>query len=368
MKTSRAFIVGAAAALGAAIASCQLVAGLDADFVPAPDAGAPDAEADGGPTGCMAATYPDPPGGTDDGKDVGSIVVALHTVDVGDMATTPGFDLDHACTCTEDAGPTCVGPGSPTLYCDAPGGIDNQTAKIFKLLQIPLGSGSIGSQAFTNKINDGRWTLLIKIDGYNGEPDDPEVQVSLYSPLGLGAPPKWDGTDSWPVLSTAFDANGDPVYKATGAYVHDHVLVAAIPTIPMHFAGLTEQITVTVSTAVLTATLAKLPGTFRLVNGTVAGRWAITDVFQALSSYRDGNDMPLCTDAALAYTTLKSAVCSDADILVDDTRPKSSPCDALSFGMGFSADPALIGPKAPPPTPSPGCPMATDPAYDSCAK
>jgi hypothetical protein len=356
------------ATMGAAAsaASCQLVAGLDGDFTQAPDGGA-DAEADAGAPLCQPATYPDPPGGTDDGNDVGTIVVAMHNIDLGDMMTTPGYDLDHTCTCTGDAGPTCVGTGSATSYCDGPGGIDNATGKLLTILATPLG-GTLGSQAFTKKINEGLWSVIIKIEGYNGEKDDPEVVVTMYATPGLGAAPNWNGNDSWPILDTSFDANMMPRYRSTGAYVNDHVLVSAAPSVPLTFAGTQSTITINVTGLVATGTIAKVNGGYRLVNATLAGRWALSDVFASVSSYRDDNGLPLCTDKMPTYSVLKGLVCADADITVDSMAPKTAPCDALSFGMSFNADPVIFGPIVAAPAPSPGCPMATDPALDSCSK
>ncbi len=218
MKHRRRLLGAALAALsmGAAGASCQIVAGLDGNFRAAPDAGGDAGAADAGPAGCQEATYPSPPGGTDDGTSVPSIVVAVHTVNLGDMGTIPGYDLDNTCTCTDDAGPTCAGRSNQQgLYCDAPGGVDNQFAKIIQLIELPLGTASFSSSAFSAKANEGMWTLLVQIDGYNGAKDDPAVSVSLFPCPGLGVTPKWDGTDSWAVLNTDVDSTGAPCSSPT---------------------------------------------------------------------------------------------------------------------------------------------------------
>ena len=294
------------------------------------------------------------------------MTVTLHSIDLGDMGDIPGYDLDHTCTCTGDAGPTCAGRGTASgLYCDAPGGVDNQFAKIVQLIQIPLGS-SISSTAFSDKAAAGYWTLMIQVKGYNGEVDDPSVQVALYPCAGLGTTPKWDGTDSWPVLDVAEDSMGNPIYAADGAYVANHTLVATVPKVPITFAGMKQTITLTLSGAVLTGKLVESNSTWRLLQGVLAARLGLSDFFGSLSSYRDNNGMPLCTDSGFIYSTAKTSVCNDADILIDPTQPKSATCDALSFAMGFTADPAILGPKVQVPAPTPGCPAATDPASDSC--
>ena len=334
--------------IGTVAASCEIVAGLDGNFRAAPDAGAAgDAGApDTGPTGCQSATYPDPPGGVDDGTDVGGIVVAIHTVDLGDGATTPGYDLDHVCTCTDDAGPSCVGRSTQTgAYCDAPGGIDNGFAKIVQLLEIPLGPSTFSSAAFSSKANLGLWTLLIEIHGYNGAKNDPAVQVSLYPCPGLGATPKWDGTDSWAVLDTDVTGTGAPVFQSNGAYVAGSTLVASVPSVPITLAGAKETITLTLSGAVITGQLVQSNGEWRLIQGVLAARLGVTDFFTSLSAFRDNQGLPLCTDAGFIYSTAKASVCNGADILLDGTQPSSAPCDAILVRDGLHRRPGAARPS-----------------------
>jgi hypothetical protein len=142
--------------------------------------------------------------------------------------------------------------------------------------------------------------------------------------------------------------------------------VATVPSVPIVLAGTKQTISLTLSGAVLTGKLVESNGQWRLVQGVLAARLGLSDFFQTLSSYRDNQGNPLCTDSGFIYSTVKTSICNDADITVEGTLPLSAPCDAVSFGMGFTADPAVVGPKVPPPTPTPGCPPATDPANDSC--
>ncbi len=212
----------------------------------------------------------------------------MHTVNLGDMGTIPGYDLDNVCTCTDDAGPTCVGRTTqPGLYCDAPDGVDNQFAKIVQLIEIPLGEANFSSTAFSNNANAGDWTMLIEVDDYNGLKDDPAVTVSLYPCPGLGVTPKWDGTDSWAVLDTDVTSLGMPAYVSDGAYVSDQTLVATVPSVPITLAGDKQTISLTLSGAVLTGQLAETNGQWRLIQGTLAARIGLQGFFQSLSAYRD---------------------------------------------------------------------------------
>ncbi|APR80016.1 Hypothetical protein A7982_05363 [Minicystis rosea] len=334
-----------------------------------PDAGS-DAPPDTGGPAC-GKTYPDPPSGSDSPIN-NSFVMAIRAIDMGEGAPSPpGYDLDHQCTCVNDAGPTCV-PRLPNLpSCDAPDGVDNAAAKLINLVAIAAGSGMFGSAYFSTLANDGSWTLLIQVSGYNGLANDPKVDVALFaSPGRMGALPKWDGSDEWPVSATSVQ-DGDvtkPLVVSAGAYVSNNVLVAAIPSVAFTISGMTERITITMTAGVLTGTIQSQGNGWRIADGIIASRWHEPDIFAALSSYRSNTGDAFCTDATLGYPTAKSTICNSLDILKDGSGPKSLPCDSLSMGIGFKADPALLGMVTIPPTPTPGCPMATDPAFDSCDK
>lgn len=333
---------------------------------PPSDGGADDV-IEAGPAAC-GKTYPDPPA-VPDGSLKKDFVVALRSVDLGEGSTNPpGYDLDRQCSCINDAGPTCV---STLQQCDAPEGVDNSMAKLMNLVSLALGAGSFGSSYFSTQANNGSWSALVRVRGYNGEPDDPEVDVALFASPGMGAgnpQPAWNGDDVWPVTASSV-LQGDlemPVYHAKGAYVSGGVLVAAIPTAALTISGGTESITITISGGVLTGRLQAFGGAYRIREGVLAGRWFEHDLFLSLSSYRDSNGKPLCTDSLLGYGNIKNAACKGRDILKDATGAKSLPCDSLSIGIGFEADPAVLGAVTAPPVPTPGCPTATDPANDSC--
>jgi hypothetical protein len=366
----RTLLGAALAVLGAfaAAASCQAVAGLDQDFQAAPDAGpVRDAGGDGeaGSGACMSATYPDPPSTPDDGKDIGPVTIAVHSIDLGDTGNAVGYDLDHLCTCIDDAGPSCAGRSSnPSIYCDVGGGVDNQFGKVITTIEIAI--SGFDSSTLSSKADMGIWSLLVQVTGYNGEKNDPSVQVGIYPCAGLGTAPLWNGTDSWPILDTSYDADGGPAYASNGAYVSDQTLVATVPSVPIQLGGAKQSIAIILSGAVLTGKLVESNGSWRLIQGVLAARIHLSDFFKAISSYRGTNGMPLCTDSGILYSGLKTQVCNDADILADPTQPISSTCDSISFGMGFTADPAVLGPTVMAPTPTPGCDAGTDPAMDSC--
>lgn len=369
MKPRTVIAALAPVALGAALGAgaCQLVAGLDGDFkqAPASDGGTGEDAAEAG-GGCQPATYPDPPAGADNGVS-NEIVLAMRTLDFGEGSPTPpGYDLDHVCTCFEDAGPSCV---SSQPHCDAPHGVDNASAQIFDLVQLATGAANFGSASFSKRIEQGFFSLLLRVRGYNGKPDDPAVDVAVFpSPGAEITPVIWDGTDQWQVSQTSLTGPSlnKPLYVSAGAYVTHGTLVAALPNILAVLGATKGSISLRLTDGVITGKLAKGPVGWTLTGGVIAARWAEQDIFAALGTYRDGKNLPICTDSTLAYGTAKTAICKGLDILTDASGASSQPCDALSLGFGFTAQQAQLGAIAPPPIPSPGCPPATDPTTDKC--
>jgi hypothetical protein len=322
------------------------------------------------PLGCQHATYPPPPN-LEDVASIPDFVVAVRSIDLGDGAgDPPGFDLDNTCTCFEDAGDTCSTKLS-TPRCDGPGGVDNAASELFQLVVDNIGDGYFGSKHYSKAAEAGEWTVLFQISGYNGTPDDPEVHVTLFVSPGLeGVLANWDGMDAWPVSDDTLGPSGtltDPLYVSDGGYVAGGTLVATLPSVEIRFSGSASTITARLVGGVVTGKLVVEPTGTRIEGGLLAARWTEQDVFAALGSFRGQGGLKLCNDGGFIYGPVKSAVCSARDILTDPVQPASSPCDALSLGIAFVADPALLGAVVPAAMPTPGCddPMQ-DPANDAC--
>jgi hypothetical protein len=204
------------------------------------------------------------------------------------------------------------------------------------------------------------------------------VRLEWYVSPGLDdmdplAEPAWDGTDPWRLSDTNFelDVNGmpDPTmprFVDDNAYVAGSVLVASLggsqPEIA--FSGTNSFFKLRFTGTTMSATLVPDGNGWKLTEGTIAGRIAEPDLFAAFSSFREGAFF-ICSDQAL-YQTTKQAMCAARDIHASIASP-ATPCDALSFGIGFTADPALRGVISPSADPMPICMPAVDPINDSCA-
>jgi hypothetical protein len=277
-----------------------------------------------------------------------------------------GIDLDRVCTCHGD-GPSCQ---SAKMQCDDLGeGRDNSAASLLSALTLVLKPGNFGSDFYTSKANDGDWSLLFRVRDYNGEVNDGQVEVDWYVSTGYSmkgiSKPLWDGSDAWAISGSSVD-NMDvdlPKYVDKNAYVSDSMLVASLPDAEINLSGGTSTMSIHLTGAGILAKIDKdLTQTkWLLTQGQILGRWKLTDVFASISSYRDP---PICTDNAF-YNTAKGYICGSADILSNQGTP-STPCDALSFAVGFTADPANLGTITTLALPDGGCADGGDPASDNC--
>jgi hypothetical protein len=375
----------AGVALAAAlVAGCELVAGLDGDRTVAEGAGgastttgvggsggatttAPaDAAVEAGP-GCKLATYPSPPekqglGGSTE------FVVAMRSVDLGDTENTVGLDLDGKCT-GEGDGPSCLHPAWMAKDIDdSDDGRDAQSAVLFKQFSLATG-GRIGSTGFTAGAEGGKWSMLLRVRGYDGALDDDQIEVAIFPSAGLHddvRPPKWDGTDAWPVPPSCLRDGASldqPKYVDAKAYVSGGKLVASLPESEFYMAGAGTCMPVRFVAGFLTATIQTSSQGFTLTDGVIAARWKIADLFASVSMLRS-DDKPICTGGDL-YKPVKNLICQNADIYSGIATP-TTVCDSISVGLGFTASPATIGVVEPLPSEPVGCPPETDPANDHC--
>jgi hypothetical protein len=342
--------------------------------------GSSGAGAGGAPeAGCGSARWPLPPSGVGLGGDI-DFVAAVREIDFGDrdQAGVPswtelGYDLDKLCTCGTDPGSACT--SKPKPVCDGLEGRDNATGILMYDLRNSFMIAALDSIAFSQNIENGTRTLLIRVSGYNGQSDDDQVRVSWYSAYKFesGQTPKWDGTDVWPVVSSALlpiaTADGgeeysldQPKYFDDLAYVSGGVLVASLPDGEI---ALSDVANLRFTAAFLTARIENIGSDlWKLEDGVLAGVTRSQDMLAALP-FVDLGGAPLCKDH-FVYTFVKPRICGYADMFATVGTP-TKPCDALSLGVGLRAHSAKLGEIKVVPTAVSPCAPGLDPSEDSCA-
>lgn len=326
---------------------------------------------------------PDPEGGE-------TLVFAVRSVTWPPFATEepedfvpkealPGFDLDGRCSCTADVPLSCVtAPGAiRPNHCDDEEGRDNNLS--IALAPLVVLAKDDPSELFSSSAEAGRWSVIIEVKGYSGELDDPRVEVATYGAVGFGGVggPAWDGEDVWDVRADGYAFDGrltrpEPLSFDPDAYVADGVMVARLPILDINLAVDVAEGLIRVSNAIVTAKVENRPNGIALVEGNMGGWITQRNALRFLASYRVAVPGPngstvigLCNDGSTQYGIFRSAACRGSDGRIDEGSPDLA-CNAISMGVGFTADPVKRGNIVDVPFPEPYCDEASDPRNDAC--
>jgi hypothetical protein len=392
-RTAAALAIAAGASLGITVACgtgdiSDLTAGR-------PDAGG-DADAGGIDSSiCIHASAPERPT-TPDGPNTPSLLFAFDAVRFdtdeqdGGLPKPLGLDLDMTCTCSDPKlePESCIPPDAGMKRaCDGPDGRDNAAGPLLSAASV-AGKG-VGPAAFQKQIQQGVFNILMTLDGWNGQPDDPSVLVGVQLSNGLegaqdeaGAPlPKFDGTDVWTVAPASVLGGADlsgtdcrlkpaaciPIKADAAAYVRDGILVAHLDlSVPLQTASGAFQIEFLGATS--RTKLFKDGDRYR-ATGEISGRWSMQNILPSLARLPNpvASGRPLCaTDAGLEiYELVKKSACAAADLAANPAADRTSArCDALSNAISFSAITAAAGTIYQPVGEPSECPDFTD----SCDK
>lgn len=365
--------LGALAAVGG-LAACAGLLGIE-DLTNAIDSG-PDVGPDVSPEAAPFVCTPAHPVERGDASDVdggsaylfamSSIVVGLEQ---GAQLDAISWDLDDHCTCKDTKSPeACVRPNpSAPETCDVTDGRD--VAGNLSLRQATALVAGISDSNLAKQMELGKFGALVVLRDWNGTDDDPKVRLDFAPSYGTvltddagapilngsgflqNAPLKHDGTDEWgfsPTFATAAGNLVDGTARDDAAYVRGGTLVAHFPVVhvAVQFAvGNSNPLVFRVVEAVATAKLGTGDaGTLRLTDGRIGGRVLTPDMMRSFGAWEDPLGGFICPNSgSFAYDAIQGAICKNRDVrgsAVDDH--KALPCDAISFGIGFAAEPAKL--------------------------
>lgn len=322
---------------------------------PKPDGAvvATDADTGADASACVGQRWPSrPPASTAGGTSLPETVFAIDNISIvggGDAGniTSRGYDLDNVCTCPGTSSCAAAADAPEGAQCDVDGGIDTAGTILLEGF-IKLAGVEVDS---VTKLRAGKIGLLFRLRDYNGQPDDAEVEFSVFLTNGTEKdingdhiPPKFDGTDLWTLDPDSLIGGAGPPYLPqfvdTKAYVANGVLVANID-FPLTFSSLVLSL----SGSVLTAHINNVGGRLRLDDGRIVGRWPTGKLLTVLDTVKDPyvDGKGLCGDSGL-YHDLKKRICAGADITANPKLDNTNaPCDALSITTSFAASPAKLG-------------------------
>jgi len=323
-----------------------------------------DGAIDAGPSIDSGPCDPNHPAGrpepSTEGPDIGEIFFALRAINIhqpGDEWKRVGYDLDNLCTQPPDYVSQCEPPrAGATTEIDGLNGTDNSVGH--NLIPLLLVADSELELDADRNQTQGTGTPLIRILHWNGQAQDPQVEVVFaqavfgataledggqpdaeiprdggltYGDGGNAPQPSWNGSDWWWARDDSF-FDGDPARPRIHddrAYVVDHTLVFSIPDREdIVFAGESRGLAVRLTDAVITGRISNDKS--RLDDVTVAGRWAINDILST------AENAGICRGSG-SYELLEGLLMGMADVVSNPTAGgPGAVCDAISVGVGFT--------------------------------
>jgi hypothetical protein len=269
-----------------------------------------------------------------------------------------GFNLDgkvSTATSTDLCQPN--GGAAPSIpYPDGNNGIDNSFGK--NLLPTILGFDPTWPADVNASLTLGSFTVLLELDCLPLTGVVPVLNTKLFGGGALSAPPKFDGTDKWPVVPELLTNPMDPESstitfpncsvdaKNTFSAGKNGTYVIIIPVLSQ---GQTTNLKLTLHAAQVTMNLTV--DRKSAVNGMIGGVLNAQELITELKKV--AYLLQICGNAGLAG--LEAQVLQACDILTDGTQDTTKVCDGISVGIGFDMKPAQIGAVAPPAPISPSC-------------
>ncbi len=347
--------LGMGAAAATTIASCSLVTSYDCLSEPCSRGDAATSTEAG--VGCTLRVPPPRPSGgvieTDKRIVLAMNVARIDLVPTDAGASNVGFDLDGLCTCQPAQRPdpgSCVNARTTEPACDGPGGIDRQSTRLSNTF-----SRIFGDRNLQEGLDQGSFSLLIQLTGYDESQNDGLVGVSLFNGVGLHAPdggtsdggaPTFDGGDDWILDSTSVVGGLEREFVASArddaAYVTGGRLYARVRSFTMRFRvafvvgaqTLSSTLDFDLDDLILSGDLTPLGnGAFKLERAELAARFPMRSAL-ALAS-RAG-----ACRGTKSYEDTRESLCALADLAGERRADAAAPCDAMSFVLGLSAVPA----------------------------
>jgi hypothetical protein len=262
---------------------------------------------------------------------------------------TFGFNLDGkvSTAASTDLCQLNDGAMASVPYPDGNNGIDNSFGK--NILPLILDLDTTWPTDVNTSIQQGNFTALLELECLYPTGDVPSFSTKLFAGTPLGMPPKWDGTDMWPVEPDLLNDPTDPQSSSivfNGCSVAGQTFTAGsnatiVLTIPATFNGVSTAIKLTLYAAQLTMTLAadRKSATGGMIGGVLNTAEFVAEVNNI------GYLLGLCGNSLLA--NLITLVEQASDIMADGTQDPTKVCNGISLGFGFDMEAAQIGSVGP---------------------
>jgi hypothetical protein len=269
-----------------------------------------------------------------------------------------GFNIDGKVstgTSTDVCKPNAGGSAS-TAHPDGDMGIDNSFGK--NLLPQILALYPTWVSDINYSLTHGLFTVLLKMECLPPMGDISGMTTKLFGGTKLGATPKFDGTDMWPVAPELLADPMDP-QSSTILFPNCSVMGTTFDTgpnatfilsVPITTASKTATIKLTLYSAQVKMTLAadRKSATLGMIGGVLNTEEFVTEVKKV------GSLLGLCGTAL--FDGLLTQIRQASDILADGTQDPTKTCDGISMGLGFEMKEVQIGSVGAPTPPGMACP------------
>jgi hypothetical protein len=236
------------------------------------------------------------------------------------------------------------GANPQTVHEQGEGGIENAFGHLVVPLILSLASDA--STQIDSQLASGAFTSLFTLGklGAGAEYDPLPSQAALGGALGM--PPKFDGTDTWPVVM------GTPIsipnsYLVGNTWVSPSLdgLVLTIPNLPVAGGHETPTVTLTLHHVVLSMQLDAAHQ--KATGGVISAVVATSDLVGAIQLAAAAVDASFCSPGS-TFQSLAAQIQQASDIMQDGTQDPLAPCDGISIGLGFEAAIVQLGPMVAP--------------------
>lgn len=294
----------------------------------------------------------DPEAGAGDGEDAVLAISKLYLGETdrngnseGEPWKSFGYNLDNFKS-TANSKNVCQprAGAQKSIHQDGTDGIDNAFGKgILSALSLVIDNPSV---EVNDQIDAGSFTVMLKLDKLGTADNYSGINASLYGGGDLGAEPKWDGTDEWPVLAELLEG-GDinkPKVKFTDSYVADRTWVGKAKSFDLAVDVQGVSLSLAINNAIITMDLdADNKGA---KNGIIAGVLNTDELMESIQSLAP--KFGLCGDELEQFQPILDQLAQSSDILSDGSQDPSKVCDGISIGLGFDAKAVQLGEVAEP--------------------
>ncbi len=266
-----------------------------------------------------------------------------------------GLNLDGK-TSAADSVDLCkpaAGAKASSVYPDGDNGIDNSFGK--NVLPLLLSLSSNFSNEVNQSIDEGRFSMLIQINGIAPGLVGPVVSRGFTAAQNPNQIPAWNGQDVWNIRNESLNGGSldDPK-----AYFPSGDILAGGPNQRVWRSGSGGEITLTLSLsnleiripikqAQLTAVLSddNKNASSGILAGIIDTEAFIAEFAEAAGAF----DPSLCPPSA-TFESIAQQIRQGQDILLDGSQNPSVSCNGISIGIGFDAEGAVLGSVLPPMT------------------